>query len=129
MTTWTPRQQKAHRKALVKVLRSDKYTQARGHLHNPETGGFCCLGVACDISKLGKWDGVEYVVGDSDRNTAILPDAVRDWLGFRDHTGVYYGNWGRRQSLAFENDNGASFDQIADIIEREPPGLIAKAGA
>lgn len=42
----------------VAALRSGDYEQGRGYLHR---GGFCCLGVACDlfIKETGRacWDG------------------------------------------------------------------------
>lgn len=52
------RKQKAFRKRWVAALRSGEYRQTRGELR--DAAGFCCLGVACDISGTGKWDGPYY---------------------------------------------------------------------
>ena len=64
--------------------------------------GYCCLGVACEISGLGKWDPdgrniSEFVVDDdtdcqsSDPDFCCsdiyLPEAVMDWLGIKSQDG------------------------------------------
>ena len=41
-------------KKLVAALRSGRYRQARTKLRKADR--YCCLGVACEISKLGKWE-------------------------------------------------------------------------
>lgn len=33
------------------ALRSGAYKQAQARLFDPETGGYCCLGVLCDIAE------------------------------------------------------------------------------
>lgn len=47
----------------VAALRSGKYPQGRDNLREPE-GGFCCLGVLCDLVAPGgwrvSWDGTYY---------------------------------------------------------------------
>lgn len=48
----------------VTALRSGKYQQGRGRLK--EGTDYCCLGVLCDVSGLGEWDGDRYVVGADD---------------------------------------------------------------
>ena len=70
----------------VAALRSGEYRQGMGELCTPsypEQDGpeHCCLGVACDVSGLGKWapSGV-YVIGRS-KFSSYLPDQVADWLG------------------------------------------------
>ena len=42
--------------ALVAALRSGRYEQGHNRLKD-EYGGYCCLGVACDISGLGQTGG------------------------------------------------------------------------
>lgn len=134
--TWTKRQQAAHRKAWVKALRSGEYEQVTGRLHRD--GGFCCLGVACDISGLGKWDRQtengrkdQYVIGNGRgrRRTwaaMTLPEQVRDWLGLSDACGNFYDTAGGTD-LTVQNDRySKTFAEIANIIEREPNGLIAE---
>jgi hypothetical protein len=118
MMAYTAEERKANRAKWVAALRSGKYRQARKAL--TRDGGFCCLGVACDISGLVIWRGDTALAG-GDAMHLSLPRAVRDWLGLRTGEGRY-GN----TCLSGENDNGAAFAEIADIIEAEPEGLIAR---
>jgi hypothetical protein len=113
-TKWTPEQQKEHRKLWVEALRSGKYQQAKGQL--AAGGGFCCLGVACEVS------GFRY-----DPDYISLPQDVMEWLGVAVSNGEYRdGN--DTTYLTDQNDTlGKTFAEIADIIESEPPGLIANA--
>ena len=128
---------------LVDALRSGEYRQTGGMLRRGDS--FCCLGVACDISGLGQWkdyDGraigntyYEYVYdipgsGDdrSHMGTAVLPTEVRDWLGVNevnpevnyvveDDDGYDAGHM-EIAGVASLNDDGYSFDKIADFFER-----------
>lgn len=48
---------------LITALRSGEYQQAQGALRRIEedgSAGFCCLGVACDITELGSWHHGRY---------------------------------------------------------------------
>jgi len=100
----------ANARKWVKALRSGKYEQARGALRVEDA--FCCLGVACDISGLGKWE--EYRLYQQYLGQQIfLPHAVKEWLGLQDCFGSLSHPW----SLAALNDSGRSFNEIADIIE------------
>lgn len=125
MTTWTKRQQKAHRAKWVKALRSGDYKQARGQLKKVDGNrvGMCCLGVACDLSGLGKWDESNAYITGENREDSVLPTEVMDWLGLADDSGCFHEK-GRTIGLTDKNDKGASFKQIAAIIEREPEGLV-----
>lgn len=127
-TEWTKRQQKAHRKAWVKALRSGKYQQAQSRLRDNDTGAMCCLGVACEVSRLGTWteSGV-YAVGRGreNRNHVYLPEPVRRWLGLAHREGAFDGKSLGPNHLSSKNDSGSTFAEIADIIEAEPEGLIA----
>lgn len=107
-------------RAWVAALRSGEYQQARGQLKKEH--GYCCLGVACEISKLGKWtnDREGYYqpkIGSGDN--VMLPEAVKEWLGMKTGSGtiIPYGH-NFTKSLATENDNGKSFNEIADLIEK-----------
>jgi hypothetical protein len=91
-------------------------------------GSFCCLGVACEISGLGKWD-YDMFADSLERSSIKLTPEVRDWLGLNSYNGEYIDSRGRQHMLTEKNDgaNGKrplSFKQIANIIEREPKGLI-----
>lgn len=104
----------------VEALRSGNYKQGKGYLQVVDefSVSYCCLGVACDISGLGKWehelDSHSYL-GEE----AVLPSHVRRWLGLdEDNPAVktldddWYG-------LAYLNDRGGyTFNDIADAIER-----------
>lgn len=119
---WSKRAQKEHRAKWLAALRSDEYAQTKGKLTNGK--GFCCLGLACEISGLGVWeDGPEgewvYNV-DGYKSDQALPEPVRNWLGL-DNSPGYYCDGG----LADLNDDGKKFKTIADIIESEPEGLLA----
>ena len=103
-------------KTWVKALRSGKYKQTTSVLHDEE--GFCCLGVACDISGLGKWKSglyeKRYAIDGGAGSVSVLPIPVRDWLGLKSTNPTV----GQKQ-LSIYNDAGKSFEEIADIIERE----------
>jgi hypothetical protein len=102
----------ANAKKWIEALRSGKYEQAKDQLKKGDK--FCCLGVACDISKLGEWSGNEYM-----DNEKSLPGMVTDWLGLTSGMGIFYNG-----CLSELNDEGYSFEKIADIIESEPEGLF-----
>ncbi len=79
---------KAHIKQWIRALRSGRYKQTVETLRkDDEPVAYCCLGVACNISKLGKWDGDgEYKIGTRSYN-GFLPHPVAKWLGLsRDPT-------------------------------------------
>ena len=107
-------------KLWVATLRSDIYTQGKGALHDIVEDKYCCLGVACKLftGKLEKnvqWPYMYY--GDTMAND--LPDKVREWLNLSSRSGRYSGS-----SLICDNDSGATFEEIADLIESEPKGLF-----
>ena len=93
------------------ALESGEYKQTRDLLR--DDNGFCCLGVACDLSGLGTWTPVlrrdEHVFATEDRErstTGLLP-AVREWLSIAsDGEGA----------LADMNDDGKTFAEIAKWI-------------
>lgn len=109
---------------LVAALRSGKYQQSRNTLKDDE--GFCCLGVACEISGLGKWkkfhDSCEtYVVDDGSMSDTVLPLEVKKYFGFATSNGFFpdgfFPDTGD-SCLSGANDSGASFSEIADFIEK-----------
>lgn len=125
--TYSRRAQKAHRKLWVEALRSGKYRQAKGYLHEGD-GSMCCLGVACDISGLGKWskDGTvfSYVLHEA-HDARMLPQEVGNWLGLRGKMGGFTDEAGTLKLLSDLNDSGVPFEKIADIIEREPLNFLS----
>lgn len=101
----------------VKALRSGKYKQTKMMLNNGY-GGYCCLGVLCDISKTGKWNSVDlgcvlsYSCSPKKFATSVLPKKVMKWAGMKTES----GELGDRSLTGF-NDEGKSFKEISDIIE------------
>lgn len=111
----------------VAALRSGKYQQGRNMLR-PNDNQFCCLGVLCDISGLGKWEDERgdditfYTVGE-DTSETVLPATVRRWAGMRHYEGEFTEKDQLGvpviQKLSGLNDSGRwSFEDIADIIEK-----------
>jgi len=108
------------------ALVSRKYKQGMDELRT-SAGTFCCLGVACDISKRGKWvTDVTYAAPARSRNGAP-PMSVRNYFGFKEKYGtdivktvkegskVYIPS----DSLANLNDlHNFTFSKIAKIIRK-----------
>lgn len=116
----------------VDALRSGDYRQTRGRLqrtvaksddvvYGSSEPGFCCLGVLCEIAVA---DGVIENLGpDSDgdiqygaagsRSTVGPTIDIYDWL---DETG---GELGRLNLVSLNDDEGYSFEQIAEVLETE----------
>jgi hypothetical protein len=113
-------------KRWVAELRSGKYQQCRDALFEVDPEGkpceFCCLGVANEISGLGKWSGNSYFVPGNGDEPSFAHEKVADWLGLLDQRGDLRDGSGF-DSLADLNDAGASFAEIADIIEKNA-GLL-----
>lgn len=54
----------------------------------------------------------------------FLLTAVQDWYGFSTwNMGFINVNTGRRDALTYNNDNGWTFAQVAEILDAEPAGL------
>lgn len=115
-------------KRWVEKLRSNEFDQTVERLryesgeddNTPE--GFCCLGVACHISRkvrISKTVSYEVRGGSKEyyyqwddnpdsRESSLLPHSFREWIGLteKEHKHLYK-----------MNDAGLSFSQIADWIE------------
>lgn len=102
--------------AWVAALRSGKYQQCKEKL--TDGCGFCCLGVASVICH-NPDPGWEHQLG--------LGPKVQQWLGLGHREGELLE--GQYRFLSAMNDNGETFDEIADIIESEPAGLFTAGGA
>ena len=119
-------------KKWVEALRSGRFKQGKGRLWNPTTDEYCCLGVA---SELYAAENPEYVVKSDGNNKhygftveaggwiGILDPTVSDWLGLAELDGRF-SRGGLNPSLAGLNDQGSSFQEIADIIESQPDGMF-----
>ena len=118
---YTPEETKVNREKWIAALRSGKYLQVQDSLKDDV--GYCCLGVACEISGLGDWaENKIYRVGL--RFSSIdLPGAVVEYYGLASQE----GSWGldeTEDSLIERNDRGATFEEIANIIENPPKHFL-----
>lgn len=96
------------KKRWVEALRSGEYKQTKGTLNMKNTC-FCCLGVYADVTDLGTWHGVARqtltINGTTHQRTCDLPYTIIPQL--------------IQNTLIDMNDNGKSFTEIADYIEKE----------
>lgn len=122
----------------VEALRSGHYQQGTGNLHSVKDNEhfYCCLGVLCELADM---DGVSLRKSDypldsvSVGHTVILtyngyddfpPREVTDWAGLESQnpgtteTTTVDGT-PMKVTLSWLNDNGRTFSEIADIIERD----------
>ena len=113
----------------VAALRSGDYKQGRGALKATTFRGdeFCCLGVLCDISleelKLDIMIDEETGLTYFNKNRSTLPASVQGWADLSEYGELvmpvhpYYGGE-RIVALTGLNDQGKSFEEIADLIEQ-----------
>jgi len=109
-------------KKWIKALRSGKYKQTSGSLH--DVNGYCCLGVACKVYKdtKGITKSIRSVAGvicknkrRDDKSEHIHNKVVAKAFGLNRISDLdYLYTQGR---LASMNDLGNSFSDIADYIE------------
>ena len=114
----------------VKKLRTPGLCQIQGMLETQD--GQCCLGVACELyaethpdfpikKKQEKYDNDYVLMYGAGEHDMILPQEVQAWLGLKTDTGTFtvVNEQGGEvpDSLAARNDNGASFAEIAELIE------------
>lgn len=125
----------------LEALRSGNYVQGREELRPRHYSGgyaYCCLGVLCDVYQketgkgewreigCGSWDSsfdaTEEGAPVTDKSWSSLPQAVVKWAGFYTNDPTVpnpKGNGKDRITLANLNDAGTSFEELAEIIERE----------
>jgi hypothetical protein len=102
----------------VKALRSKEYKQTEGVLRSGNA--FCCLGVLCNLHAqekpkfAAKQKSPDYY-GDCD---SFPPPIVRNWSGLKTENGVFEDGDGFGTSLSEQNDDGRTFQEIANIIEQ-----------
>lgn len=112
-------------RAWVEALRSGKYKQGRRVLRN-NSDEFCCLGVACDIYDSSGWirrelDVFAYSLRASapmEVKTSSLPELVRQYFGLETPDGDAVDH--KHFALIHLNDNGSTFEEIADVLEKHP---------
>lgn len=107
------------------ALESGEYDQGKHALH-ARRNEFCCLGVLCDISKLGDWESGFNANGYvPKRHTAglggalVLPDFVQAWSGLTSNKGEFTGAVNDESlTLTRLNDRGVPFTKIAKYIRK-----------
>lgn len=107
-------------KKWIKVLRSGKYKQTKGALRVEEDGkpSYCCLGVLCEVIGM-KFHRIETNTGQSffygkDSNGWLPPSALPR-TGMKSACGEIVAEG---ITLTDLNDDGQSFKQIANVIEK-----------
>lgn len=123
----------------VAALRDPNRKQAQGRLRKGD--GMCCLGVLCDIEDpeewvdeggVWRWSTCEAAppaglammrCGMTDRAGALNYPFNEVTLAVMKRIGEKLDRLG--SCLAQLNDKGATFAEIADIIESRPPGLFS----
>lgn len=117
----------------AEALRSGEYEQTQGALHNEY--GYCCLGVLCELAvkeeviapaAVSRKDtlGKRWVYGEG-KEASTLPSEVMAWAGLDQRNPKVDCTHGNDEyhdaccTLAGQNDGGASFHKIADIIEKK----------
>lgn len=111
----------------LSALRSGEYLQGTGKLNDGE-GHYCCLGVLTDLAvKAGvcewtpKADGILMSVADPDGylESGVLSEKVAEWAGMPGNVVGRMILEGGERWLTTLNDDGMTFSEIADLIERE----------
>lgn len=128
----------------VAALRSGEYPQGKGALNRD--GKFCCLGVLCDVlvkdgAPIEVIDHLSMSIEDSalvphtvtyDGAMGVLPVTVKDMVGLaeadpvvtvvpHDHSEECAGPDcpdAHTENLSGVNDDGKTFEEIAEMIER-----------
>jgi len=117
----------------VKELRSGSYEQTTGMLRYDENS-YCCLGIACEIYDNDHYEDNGWSFHGADTGyyyngeNAVLPEYVRYYFGISTEYGYFASDvlLAPESNLAWLNDNGSSFEFIADTIEDNPQGLFLK---
>lgn len=113
----------------IAALRSGKYKQTTGVLCRE--GAYCCLGVLCELAiedgiPMEKIAQMAYGSTGADSEFyefEVLPAIVRTWAGMATSVGGYGTDADmdiiqNTHTLAYRNDRGATFKEIADLIEK-----------
>lgn len=103
----------------VNALESNTYEQGFEGLIDGNR--FCALGVACEISGLGSWDGLGWYSDELETSgdNCLLPEFVRLYYGFdKEDPEITYED--RKIPISVLNDNlRLSFEEIANLIKKQ----------
>lgn len=108
----------------VEALQSGNYQQGIEFLN--KDGKFCCLGVLCDLAIKA---GVDVEISKSEDNlyataydgeSSFLPHSVQKWAGMQTSDGCIHEHETDydMDSLSDQNDQGRSFAEIANVIDK-----------
>lgn len=121
-------EQKANRKRWIEALRSGNYKQGKNRLCTltADDPYYCCLGVAYEIFK--DQFGIETIdyhsVRRYDGEAAYIKHRVlQNALGIAQN-GQFQEPIHGRYSLVSLNDDGFTFEEIADIIEKNEDNFV-----
>jgi hypothetical protein len=99
------------KKQWLEALRSGKYKQGR-HALRRRDDTFCCLGVVCDLAAPEYWSWDPDIASDRFRhaggNLGFPDDPMLARIGLTERAA---------SELAWMNDRGATFAEIADYIQ------------
>ena len=114
MGRWSPEEQKKHRQDLIGALRSQRYEPpvVDGKFNSD---GYTAASVAWRVAGVGRDEHF-------DNFTTSLVHNLAEWYGFKRSDGRYKDATGHTKHL-FGNA-GLSFEEVANIIESEPEGLV-----
>jgi hypothetical protein len=104
----------------LSALRSGEYKQGRQRLRTHD-GAMCCLGVLCEISGIGKWGGgtdAPIFIYKADEGFDADTDLDLSYR-LRNRFGMEVGIHNKLVSM--NDTERATFEQIADYIEKEMP--------
>lgn len=103
----------------TEALRSGEFRQGKHCLRDGNK--YCCLGLLVDLHAKatgGEWDKDFNYVGREVFQytgvTSVLPSSVMDWAEFPTPEGIITND----ETLASLNDDGMSFEEIADKIDK-----------
>ena len=111
----------------VEALRDGSRKQTTGKLYDGD-GGYCCLGVLCEVSPTGpEWidrekEGQEYPDNSDFRfayafenEAEVLPLCVQTWAGLDKPDPKI----GELSASEWNDEQKLSFEEIAELIEKE----------
>jgi hypothetical protein len=110
------------KKLWVEALKSGEYSQGTGGLRDGDL--FCCLGVLCDIhakETSSEWAAPTFKSFSSYSGyTVTLPTKVAKWAGLENNDPIVKSPSGTdEEHLSVLNDGGATFEQIAGLIDEQ----------
>ena len=109
------------KKLWIDSLCSGEYKQGTGALHDNMEDTYCCLGVLCQLAVNAGADVSVQEVGavtEYNETGAYPPPPVVAWAGLSQPDPVVYIG-AQQKTLAALNDEGQTFEEIANIIEEQ----------